>query len=507
VVDDSARADGRRRIVFRIDPGPAVKVRRVTVTGNERVSEERILKQMLTRPDSTFSRRVLVPETLREDIAAIRNLYRDQGFLQVEIAPPDVRLTTDGGHADILLDIREGQLFTISEVVVQDQPEVPASAVGRWTGLGPGDVFSPDRLLEAESALRAELDRRGYPDARVEAFGDPVDHEVRVRFEVFPGVRRRVGRIEISGNKLTKTKIIRRELALAEGDVISREKLLETQHRLYRLGIFRNVRIDYVPTGGDDPSLQTVRVRVEESKPFGLGFGLGYNTEAGVQVGLGLSHDNIAGYDRTITIQGRVSEIERRLLLTFDEPRLFTRRWPTLFSLLNETVERTGFTERRRSVSFRVERTLAPRWTSFVRYSFQNVDVFDITIPGEAEKAKVEDTVLGGLGYSLVWDARDDPFAPTRGHFSSWETGWYAPVLLSEESFVKTFAQYVYLMPVGFESTYVVSARLGLAGTFGDTEIVPLSERFFAGGDSTIRGFVRDGVRPFGGESLFILHN
>lgn len=503
--------DGRRTVWFDVDPGSTVRVSGVEIRGNERVPRERIRSQMLTLKSSVFTKPLLVPDTLRDDVVAIRNLYRDQGFLDVEIEDPDIRLGIEGDTASIVLRIDEGEPVRVGRVAVEiDDPDsdLDPETLAWWSRLEPSSTFSPRAMRTAESKLRAALDKLGWPDARIDAYTDRRDAEIDVRFAVRPGGHRRVARISIEGNESTKTKIVRRELALSVGDPISREAILQTQHRLYRLGIFRNVEIVHEAIAGLPEEERLLRVRVEEAPPLGVTVGAGWDSEAGPQLSLSVSHDNVAGYDRSIAVQARRSDIERRTQLLLEDPRLFNYKWPALATVLREEREETGFTVRRRATAFRVEKRFSPKWTSFLRYNFQRVDLFDVTAEAldEIRDQKLENLVLGDVGYSILRDSRDDPFLTRDGTYLSVDARVFAEPALSEESFVKLFAQYNKTRTFSNGQTYSGSVRLGWSRPFGSTTSVPLSERFFAGGDSTLRGFERDGVDPGGGEALLLLN-
>jgi len=385
----------------------------------------------------------------------------------------------------------------------------------KWTGMQAGEVFRRRRLQEAESAVRAALDERGYPSARVNGWWERVDSQVVVSFEVAPGSRLTVGRIEIVGNRLTRDGVIQRQLLLKPGDVISREQVVRSQHGLYNLGIFRNVRITHERPVGDDPTTRVLRVEVEEAAPMGASVSAGYDTEGGVRGGLTLTHDNVGGRDRSLTLQSRISGIEERYQLLVRDPHLFSREWPALLSVLGEEVQEPGFTVERRSTAFRIDNRLGPKWSTYVRYGYQRVNLFDVEITEEELiRQKLQDLRLGDLAYAVVRDSRDDPFMTRTGMLASVETRLFAPALLSQESFLKLFLRGSKTWTLDNGQSLNTVLRIGLARTYGDTETVPLSERFFAGGDSTVRGFPRDTLGPkdpvsavpIGGEGLFIFN-
>jgi outer membrane protein insertion porin family len=488
--------DGERALRFVIDRGKTVRVRSVGIEGAEQISEARILGQVLTRPASLFSKGRLVPSVLEDDLVAIRSLYRDEGYLGVKLDPPRIRLTADGAEADVVLRITEGPQFTIAGLEYPDDLSFPRERMQSWSGLEVEQVFSPARLLAAEGDLRAGLDAEGYPDARVASAIEREDASVRVRFEIDTGTRKKVGEIAIEGTLQTKEKVILRELELAPGDPISRQKLLASQHKLYRLGIFRSVRLSYSPISGDDPALQRLEVRVEESKPLAMSIGLGYDTEQGVRTSFATTYSNVGGAGRVLSLQGWFSRKLQRVQIVGEEPRLFGQALPGLFTFQWEQDEREGFTLQSRSLALRVDRRLAPKWGGYVRYAFKRDTLSDITDDLAAIEDKVENIRLGNVGVSLIRDSRDNPVAATRGTYLSVGNQLFAGFLLSDANFLKTLVEGTYVRTFRNRTEFASAVRVGTELPFGSTVLVPISERFFAGGDSTLRGFAFDEVGP-----------
>lgn len=502
------RGGERSRVVFAIDRGRPVRVDKVTIRGAEQISEDRIRGQMLTRPPSLLSRPVLVPRVLEEDIAAIRALYRNEGFLGVSVADARVLLSMAGDAAEVQVEIEEGARFTVSQVTYPDDLPFDVEEMEGWAELERGAVFSPAALLQAESRLRARIDARGYPDARVRGRFEAEDTSVRVRFEIEVGEHKRVGEIHVSGNRLTQPKIIRREIELAPGDDISREKLLRSQHRLYQLGIFRSVQLSYAPMDPSDPSLQRLEIIVDESAPLSSSVGLGYDTEADARISFSLAHDNVGGYDRELSVQGKVSGLERRAQLVGREPRLFGRKLSGLISVGWEEEDQEDFTAERVTSALRVDKRLSPKWMALLRYSLQRVDLSDVEItPEELEEEKLVEGRMGDAGAAFVRDTRDNPFMAANGTYLTLGTRLFAKEFGSEFTFVKNGFQWSHVRTTQGGKAVASSVRIGLAFPYGGDGTVPISEAYFAGGDSTLRGFPRDEVGPAsGGESLLLLN-
>jgi outer membrane protein insertion porin family len=517
---------------FEIDLGKPVRVRAVAIEGAEEVTEDRVRRQMLTRAATLFSSRPLEPDVLEDDIRAIRNLYHDRGFLQVEIEPPRIRLSADADSVEIQLTLHEGPRFIIGELDIPTGLPLPVDALRERSGLVPGEPFSPSGLIQAESELRRGLDALGHPDARVEGTAEVVGTRVNVRFEIEAGGLKRVGEIVLLGNQMTKEGMVLKELTLRPGDLITRDRLLRSQHNLYRLGVFRSVRMSYGPMeGADDPAEQTLRIEIEEAKPLRVTGSAGWDTEGGARGSFSVTHDNVGGWVRSIGIQGYSSGIRRLFQIAVRDPRLFGQRVPTVFNVSWAEREAIGFQEKRRAVAVRFDGELGKKWEGYLRYSFQRVEVTEILDPDALIREKAQDARLGDFGIAIGRSTRDDPIIPTRGYNFLFNTRVFAKPLLSEFSFLKNTGSASWMHTFRNRTLFITALRIGLIFPFGtpnspqpevpipdvtedvimDVMKVPISERFFAGGESTVRGFGFDllGPRningqPIGGQGLLI---
>ncbi len=505
------RREAGEGITLQIDKGPAVHVRDVLIEGLSTVPEARVRKQVLTRPDTLFSRGLLRADVLEEDLLAVRNLLRDLGHLDATVEPPRVSLSADGSEATVTIRVHEGVTYKVGTVAFSSGLPFPEEQLRAWTPMVTGDVFSPARVLSAQTALRNKIDSLGYPDARVRPQPTRKDGVVDVRFDVTPGEQKTLARVEVSGNRRTKDKIVARELELKEGQPLSREEMLRAQHRLYRLGLFSSVRMEAVPLTPGTGGPHVLRVRVEEAPPLDVTVGAGYDTESGPRVQFSVADGNVGGYDRRVGLQTRWSGKEKRVQLLAEEPRLFSRNVDLLSSVQWEDVEQTGFSNDRWSTSVRLEQKFKPHWTRYLKYTYQRNDTYDVVDPLELLEQRIaEDTRLGDIGFSMVRDTRDDPFVFTKGSQVIGELRVFAEPLLSDASFVKLSLRGSKVWTYPSTTQFASSLRIGNEWTYSGTEDVPIPERFFAGGESTLRGFERDeagpqaeGV-PIGGEALFV---
>lgn len=506
-----------RKVRMLVDRGKPVRLRAMRFVGGGSIPRARIDKQMTSTKSQGLRKRLLRPALLAEDLAAVRALYREEGFTRVRIGLPQITLAANGESAEVEVAIDEGARFTVGTVGYAGGDAVLEEQLRDATPLRPGETFSPRRLAEAEQLLKERFDALGYPDTTVESRVELAAATADIVFDIAPGDRKTVGEITIEGNRVTRNRTIARALTFGVGGPVSNQSFLDSQQRLYRTGLFSNVKMTSMPLGEDVAGAQRVTVKVEEAPPLALGLGVGYDSTNGPGASFLLGYSNLAGRNVAITLQGRVSQKENRELLTLRRRRVFGNTIDALGSLLFEKSVEVGFSKKEDTLSFRFEQRPKPRWIRFLRYSIQEVRIFDIT-DDQAKletifKDKLSNLRLADAGLGLVRDTRDDAFLPTRGGYASIEGTAFAKPLGSQASFLQLFLRGSWTVTVGRGHRFASFLRVGAEQPFGGTEIVPLSERYFAGGFNTLRGFATDSVGGLdvlgfnaGGEAILVLN-
>jgi outer membrane protein assembly complex protein YaeT len=498
-------------VTLAVDPGARVQVRAIEVIGEAAITENEIRKQMLTREDGAFTRGWFRPQVLEADLEAIRALYRDRGYQAAAIPPAEVEIDRERGEATVRVRIDEGRKWTVEQVDFEGNEVLGDSALLEVLALAQGQALTRSGLDASRAALRRAYDQIGHDQARVLyriSGEDPTAR--RVTFEIVEGPFHQVGPIQVAGNSHTRSRVIRRNLSLETGQPLRAEDLLESQRRLARLGIFRSV--DVRAAGNPADPLQPVVVNVIEAPNLQTSFGVGYDTDQGARGFVQVADTNFLGRGQRLGGLARASAPNQRAELFFAEPHLFGRPIEGFLNAFWSYQEEESFDETRTGITVRGSRRFHAN-TFQARYRLEDVALDNVQVTTIDPDEKVEDVRLGSLGGSLVRNLLDDPLNPRRGFLLTADLSVFHPYLASEETFVKLFSGVSVFRPLPRGLVWAQALRIGLAEPFNGSE-VPLSERFFAGGDTTIRGFKRDQVGPLdpvtgsptGGEAMLILN-
>ena len=458
------------------------------------------------------------------------------------------------GYVRAAIVIVEGSRSVLGEIRIIGTAAVPADELRPLVKIAPGDAYYEPRIVEARDALVLEYLNRGFASATVGvALSASLDHmRIDLTFTVEEGPQSIVGHILIVGNVHTKPDVILRELQFKPGQPIGLQDQFESRRRLSALGLFRRVQITEIRHGTGNE--RDVLVTVEEAPATSIGYGGGVEAFTVLRDGpdgqaedqlefaprgfFDIGRRNLFGANRSVNLYTRVSLrpnapedspdnpdddegsrfgfIEFRVVGTYRQPRWFGANDFIVNAVVEQGV-RTTFNFARKGVNVDVVRRLTPAVRVSGRYSLSSTRTFDEQLT-EEDQAAIDrlfpQVRLSGFSGALARDTRDDLLDPTGGTFLSGEGSLAARALGGQVGFVKTYVQgfNFYRLPGRRTVVFASRAALGLANGFprevqptdadgnpipGPPEVVddlPASERFFAGGDTTIRGFALDSV-------------
>jgi outer membrane protein insertion porin family len=478
--------DGVQTLVYVTEPGPQARVALVRFSGFEDPRLEAVVETRALSP--------IVDRVVSEDLRRLVRFLADQGYSEghVESEIPD-----GGGDLPVRFVIRPGARTILRSVEVDIPVDAAGPAAAKKLRTKAGEPYRARDVAADRDALVTAYGNEGYLQATVTPDVSLSEEKdvASVVFHVIPGARTEVDHVIIARLGLTRPEVVKRELTFKEGSPLGLSQVLESQRRLSALGIFDRVSITEMDSAAAGP--RTLVVAAEEAPRTTIAYGIGYAEKDLLRGSVEVSRRNLFGMDRSLTAFARGSFRGNRLLTTFREPYLFGRKLELFVTGFREEEERDGFSFIRYGGLLQTALRIGEHRGLILRLSYQKTDLFDVTVPVDEIDRQFQNSTSAGPSGSLIEDTRDDPLDPHRGHFFG------ADLQLSDsvfggDNFVKTFVQlaaYRRLLP---RLLLAVSGRLGLAATLreGDPERLPLPDRFFAGGDNSLRGFPLDTVGP-----------
>jgi outer membrane protein assembly complex protein YaeT len=446
----------------------------------------------------------------------ISALYVQNGYLDTQIKPGSTTYNSGVGVRKEF-QITEGSPSRIVEVRISDNQEFPQDLVKRlklWTG----KIYAPQAAEEDEFTISDYYEQHGYRDVHLAGeFSRTNDRKgLILSYDLKTGGIARIEKIEITGNQKTRRSLIEKRIPFKAGDILTQDKLSQAQKNLSDLRLFHQVKVEAQPT--DVKDRYDVVVDVVEMKHYELAYGIRYDTETNLGGEVQLQDLNLFGTGQSISFYTKIDSKNKLYRTVFHTPTIDSilpgLKWKTLLTASYSKeeikpleVNQFPFVEEIYLFSFQRQRKIFKPFTFLAGYQFKHVKESIIGIPESLQFAPIR---ISELLATVIADTRDDPFNAKRGALTSFEFTYAPKFLGSEAVFIKNYNQFFRFRPLG-KMLWASGIRFGIANAFGDNLI--LSERFFAGGSYTLRGFRLDEVGPrdptgdpLGGEAVIIIN-
>ena len=449
--------------------------------------------------------------TSRESII---RFYNALGYLYADVTEIQKDFIEHGDELNLIFIVYEGPQVRIKGINVTGNRDISASELVHLLQIKKEAPYNETDIEDARFRILSLYSRYGYIDAKVEVDSVISTDEASITFKVTENKPYVFGKIVIRGNEKTKNKIIRRELDIKEGEPYNYEAIFKTRQRLQKLGLFNDIsieplkRTDSKPnTGeGEETHTQDVIVDLKEGNPGAVEVGLGYGEYEQLRGFLDISYRNLGGYNRQIGLRTELSSVKKRLTLNFREPQLFNKSsLPLNVFLTKEDIRSVNVDTKdllykidRLSLLAGTEREFSPRLKAGLNYEYSLVETSDVK-EGIILTKEDEGTLrIGSISPSLFYDTRDNPFNPSSGALNGVVLKVASGIIFSEAEFIKAVLQSSWYFQIRKGLVFAFSLKGGIARNFGESHELPLVERFFLGGRTTVRGYSQDTLGPKG---------
>lgn len=520
---------GTGNIVFNIDEGERLKVDNIRFVGNENIKSGKLRDVMETSEyiwvwswiSGTGRKK---EEEFQDDLEALRDFYKDKGYLDVEILQSEVVIEyPKPGWMDLTIKVDEGRQYYVGNISLEGNSLFTTEEIMGVVDVSTGDVFSPSKIDANVENIKDYYGAVGYLDTfvRVERSPNLESGNIDLRFVISESERFYVESITLQGNTKTKSNVIVRELALAPGDTFDLVRMKTSQARLQNTRYFEDVNLS--PEATNIPGRRNLRVTVKEGRTGNLTFGAGFSSVEQIVAFAEVSQSNFDLFNYRSKFQGAGQKFRFRfsvgtrsnsVLLSFEEPWVYQRRLAFGFELFHTESEfnssdydelRTGF-----EVYFR--KRLFELVEGRLSYRLENVEIDDVDPSAPLSIQQEEGSrSVSKVGLTLLRDTRNTFLFPTRGsRLQSISEVAGGPFFGQTDYIRQEFrASKWFLLHEFGEQTLEISGRIGTIIPYDDDR-VPFFDRYFLGGPYTLRGFdFRDvGPRepgsdePVGGNSM-----
>lgn len=432
---------------------------------------------------------------------ALEAHLRAQGRLaaKVEIVGRDLR----DGRMSLRLRVAAGPVHTVGVVEVVDRDGLPVeqSELDALLASWRGGVAHPRTGVVLQAALEELVAARGWPDARADVLATSVEGSVvRYKLELVPGPRVQVGAVRIEGLQATRPGFVRGRVLLAEGRPWSRTMEMDSVAALWRSGLFSRVGLDSVPSpdaNADGVEVRDLVLRLEEIPSLEYSVEPAWGSYEGPMLRLGASERNLFGTGRTLSLQGSISGKALAGRLALHDPWTFGEETDAEVALFGERREEPSFERGELGVSTTFTRRISPVWSASLGWELRASKLFQSDVDADPEAIAGADTLdISELVLAVARDTRDNVYAPTEGSLSRGSLRWSDRVLLSEIDWVRLDLVRNDAWALSERLVLATGLRAGAVVPYGPDDGVPLQERYFNGGEGTVRSFQESELGP-----------
>jgi len=522
-----SKENNKASVQFTVVEGKKITIKKILVEGNKNYKAKRILGLLKTKQGWLFNAGLYKEDVLKEDMERLKAFYHKEGFVDVAV---DYEVNADAKKPYFLyvtIKIEEGKKYLVGNVTIEGNKNVSEKdVISKLSECVPGKVFSQEALKQDVVNIQGLYFDRGYISAQVQEASslNSATSRVDVVYHITENDVNYVDKIKIRGNVKTKDVVIRRELRIHPGDRFDGDKLKRSKERLQNLGFFDEVSYDTAETQA--PDKKDLLVDVKETKTGSFSFGGGYSTVDQFVGFVEIEQKNFdwrnfpyfTGGGQDLRLRASMGSVTNDFDLSFTNPWIFD--YPVSFgfdgykrSHDRDTEVGYGYSEDVIGGDLRLGKEISEYTRASLTYRLDNINIKDVsdTATNDLKDEKGKNTI-SSLEFGLGYDSRDNVFDTKKGDILSGSLEVAGGPFAGSKNFLKFFSRASHFFPMFRNSVLEFRGRLGLSQAYGDSDKVPLYERFFAGGAATIRGYHERQVGPvdpnskdpLGGDALLV---
>lgn len=510
-------------LTFNIYEGGKVHVHEITFEGNEAFSGGKLRRAMNKINEHWFLSWVsgsdlYSEEKWAEDVDGIKAVYWEEGYKDIFVGEPIIEVKDFTSERQrrkneerlkkrkkvkkdlrmyLTIPIFEGEQYTVGDVSFVDNKLVSDSALADEWKLDPGDPFDLGKINEFQTTIEEIYNNSGYLQFYTERLLDADDrNQVNLTFKFTEGEQFTLNRLEFEGNIITRDKVIRREFMIPEGAPFRLEIFKNSMLKINQLGFFDISRQDPAIQLNPEDNTVDVLVRGEESGVNEINFGGGYSEYAGMFFQASYATRNFLGRGEQLQLSASLGANITYYNLSFSEPWIFDYPHSFTFNLFNSESNFYNYSRNSSGFSIGFGFRLSTFLTYGVVYRYELVDVPGSSLQDNSIFKPVSNRLTSGIVQSLTYNTLNHPFMPTRGTKLGLSLEWAGWHLGGDNLKYELNVRATQMIPAYKSTVFVVNTRFGYQDALRDNTI-PYYDRYFIGGESTIRGYEFRRIAPY----------
>ncbi|MBI2876471.1 MAG: outer membrane protein assembly factor BamA [Candidatus Tectomicrobia bacterium] len=537
---------------LRIKEGDKLKVEKIAFQGNRTFPAQKLAGVIQTKEKgliaSILGKDLYRDVLMRDDMMRLQIFYQDNGFIDIQVGEPILKLNKEAQKVSITIPLKEGPQYKIGKVTVKgDDVYTQQDLTGELKSLG-GAIFSRSTLREDMQRITELYSQKGFAFADVEPLTEvhEASRKIDINFAVDKGQKMYVGQIYIQGNTKTRDKVVRREIPFKEGELYNSEYLKNSEDRLKQTGYFEEVKVA-TQRQSNENGLVDLEVKLTEKPTGNITFGGGFSTSASLLGQVGIEQNNLFGTGLKANLSGQLGGRRSRIVLGITQPYFMDLPVSAGFSLYDRFSEYPSFEANRMGSEVSMSKHLfeffnASMGLKLEKVGLDEIDEYEIPVFEKGSDGKPtgvpkyilkgplkghqrvafksvlpsdqkENTSTSSVVASLSRNTLDNFLFPNYGSRITLsgelagglgDSSFYKGELDMNRFIPLSFLHSLFSYPLLQKLTLRLRGNFGIGGGLGKTGFgikndgLPIYERFFLGGDNNLRGYDFEDVGPKG---------
>lgn len=479
-------------ILFEIQEGPQMRIKKIAIEGNRLLSDRKIRKQFSLKESGLLQDGFFQPSLLEKDLARIKEIYRFYGFPDASLVDHTLTFSPHKDKVIVGFDVDEGPRLFLQSISFTGNKNVSSKKLARLLKMRAGSPLEQERLERDLSKLINFYQDRGFPHVRIQPSlvreeGSGTD----LIYQIEEGTHVVVGEILLAGNQRTRQSPILKAMDLKQAHSYSFKKLLQSESSLRQLGTFRAVEVE--PFGLERREERTdLVVKLEESPVSFLDLESSFDTDDKFTGSAVFQHNNLWGYTKRVSLRMTGGQDIQKGELNFTDPRLLGFNLETTMSGLLQSEQRPGFDATEAGGQLSLLQQINPQMTLLGKYQATRTFFQNVADPNEQSQ---RDNTISKVGLSFNYDTRDSFSDPLSGYTLLCGLDVSNKLIASGFNFLRPLASTAFYHSWSPRLTLLNYLRIEGIQVFGD-DILTRNLRLFLGGDYSMRGFGQDLAGP-----------
>tara|TARA_R110000868_G_scaffold190862_1_gene434887 strand:- start:188542 stop:190815 length:2274 start_codon:yes stop_codon:yes gene_type:complete len=497
------RDQNRVDVIYKIEEGQETEIKNIRIIGNSRFSDNELLSIIRTKESKWWrffgGTDVYDPSLIEVDKELLRRHYIQSGYADFSVVSAVAEISREKDGFYITFTIHEGPAYDFGQIDVRldaIDEDIDRNEILKDLQVKQGKSYN-GALVESDiEKLTTILGNKGFAflDVRPNFRQDEAGRTVDVTYEIVPGPRVYVNRINVRGNDRTRDYVIRREMRFAEGDAFSSSKLSRSKDRLNYLGFFENVNMQHAETAV--PDRVDIDVTVSEQSTGEFNVGAGFSSYDGPLASAEIKEKNFLGKGQELNFAMSISGRRQDFNFGFTEPYFLNRELSAGIDVFNEKrdyQDESSYDTHRLGTSLRFGAPLTEYTRAFLQVGYKETEITDISASASSfirnEEGKKNSAFISN---TFTYDTRDSRLTPTKG-FKATVTGEYSG-FGTDIQYLRGKLGASWHHEVRKDWVFTLAGEAGALYDFDDS--VPVYEMFQTGGNNGLRGFDFSGIGP-----------